>query len=119
MLVGLGLLGLKKRALIATKVGNGMALPGKDFSTEYIRGALDASLTRLEVDHIDLYQLHGPSVEVMTDALFGLMGDLKASGKIRAWGVSIGTIEEGMRAIEGGAETIQLVYHILQQEINR
>lgn len=117
VLVGLGLLGHKQEAVIATKVGNGMALPGKDFSAEYIRGALDASLTRLEVDCIDLYQLHGPSVETMTDELFGLMGELKASGKIRAWGVSIGTIEEGMRAVEGGAETIQLVYNILQQQI--
>ena len=117
VLVALGLLEHKKEAMIGTKVGNGMALPGKDFSAKYIRGALDASLTRLEVDYVDLYQLHGPDVETMTEELFGVMEKLKASGRIRAWGVSIGTIEEGMRAIEGGAETIQLVYNILQQEI--
>ena len=117
VLVGLGLYEHKDDAVIATKVGNSLAAPGQNFTEPYIRGALDASLTRLEVDCIDLYQLHGPSVEAMTDELFGLMEDLKASGKIRAWGVSIGSVEEGARAIEGGAQAIQLVYNILQQEI--
>jgi len=116
VLVGLALGEHKEQAVIATKVGSQLELPGKVFSPEYISGGLDASLTRLEVDCIDLYQLHGPSVETMTDELFGLMEDLKASGRIRAWGVSINTIEEGMRAIEGGAETIMFVYNILQQE---
>jgi len=117
VLVGMGLNAHKGSAVIATKVGNSLAAPGQDFSEPYIRGALDASLTRLEMDCVDLYQLHGPKAPVMTDALFALMADLRASGKIRAWGVSIGSIEEGFRAIEGGAQTIQLVYNILQQEI--
>ena len=116
VLVGFGLQQSKGQAVIATKAGNSLAAPGQDFSEPYIRGALDASLTRLEMDYVDLYQLHGPKVDVMTDELFALMRDLKASGKIRAWGVSIGSTEEGFRAIEGGAETIQLVYNILQQE---
>ncbi|MBI2951885.1 aldo/keto reductase [bacterium] len=116
VLVGLGLLGRKPEAVIATKVGNSLAQPGQNFSPEYIRGALDASLTRLEVDRIDLYQLHGPPLDAMTDDLFGLMNDLKASGKVRAWGVSVGSAAEGMRAIEGGAEALQIAYNILQQE---
>ena len=116
VLVGLGLLGHKDQAVIATKVGNSLAAPGQDFSSEYIRGALDASLTRLEVNQIDLYLLHGPDVEVMTHELFGLMGELKASGKIRAWGVSIDSVEEGVRAIEGGAEVLQFVYNILHRK---
>ena len=117
VLVGIGLGENKEEAVIATKAGNSLAAPGQDFSEPYIRGALDASLTRLEMDCVDLYQLHGPDVEVMTDELFGLMEELKASGKIRAWGVSISSVEEGLRAIEGGAEAIQLVYNILQQKI--
>ncbi len=116
VLVGLGLLGRKPEAVIATKVGNSLAQPGQNFSPEYIRGALDASLTRLEVDRIDLYQLHGPPLDAMTDDLFGLMNDLKASGKVRAWGASVGSAAEGMRAIEGGAEALQIAYNILQQE---
>ena len=123
VLVGLGLYGNKEDAVICTKVGMSLAAPGQDFSEPYILGALDASLTRLERDFVDLYLLHGPPLEGMTDALFGLMNDLKGSGKIRAWGVSISpvdtsdvVVEEGLRAIEGGAEAIQLVYNLLQQK---
>ncbi len=123
VLVGLGLYENKNDAVVCTKVGMSLAAPGQDFSEPYILGALDASLTRLERDHVDLYLLHGPPLEGMTDALFGLMKDLKGSGKIRAWGVSISpvetsdrVVEEGLRAMEGGAEAIQLVYNILQQK---
>ena len=123
VLVGMGLYEHKAAAVINTKVGNSLAAPGQDFSEPYIRGALDASLTRLERDYVDLYQLHGPPLELMTDELFGLMEALKASGKIRTWGVSINAVEssdrvveEGMRAMEGGATSIQLVYNILQQK---
>ncbi len=123
VLVGLGLYENKNDAVICTKVGMSLAAPGQDFSEPYILGALDASLTRLERDTVDLYLLHGPPLEGMTDALFGLMRDLKGSGKICAWGVSISpvetsdvVVEEGLRAMEGGAEAIQLVYNILQQK---
>jgi aryl-alcohol dehydrogenase-like predicted oxidoreductase len=119
VLVGMGLHEHKGDAVIATKVGNSLAAPGQFWSEPYIRGGLDASLTRLEVDCVDVYQLHGPKVEMMTDDLFALMRDLKASGKVRSWGVSIGSAEEGERAIEGGAEVIQLVYNILQQETGK
>ncbi len=123
VLVGLGLYENKNDAVVCTKVGMSLAAPGQDFSEPYILGALDASLTRLERDYVDLYLLHGPPLDGMTDALFGLMKDLKGSGKIRAWGVSISpvetsdkVVEEGLRAMEGGAEAIQLVYNILQQK---
>ncbi len=123
VLVGMGLYEHKNDAIVNTKVGNSLAAPGQDFSEPYIQGALDASLTRLERDYVDHYQLHGPDLELMTDELFGLMEDLKASRKIRTWGVSINpvessdrVVEEGMRAMEGGAESIQLVYNILQQK---
>lgn len=117
VLLGMGLQDHKRQAVIATKVGVSLAAPEQNFTEPYIPGALDASMTRMEVDFIDLYQLHGPNVDTMTDELFGLMKDLKASGRIGAWGVSIANIDEGVKAIEGGAETIQLVYNILQQEI--
>ncbi len=117
VLVGMGLQGNKHQAVIATKVGNSLAAPEQNFTERYIRGARDASLTRLEVDHVDLYLLHGPPVDAMTDELFGLMGDLKESRKVRGWGVSIAKVEEGTRAIEGGAEVLQLVYNVLEQGI--
>ncbi len=118
VLVGMGLEGHKTESVIGTKVGNSLAAPGQDFSEPYIRGALEASLTRLEREYVDIYMLHGPPVDLMTDDLFALMADLKGSGKVRSWGVSIGANpDEGVRAVEGGAEVIQLVYNIIRQDI--
>ncbi|HAA75931.1 TPA: hypothetical protein DCE37_12515 [Candidatus Latescibacteria bacterium] len=117
VLLGMALHEHKPNAVVATKVGNSLAGPGQNFTEPYIRGCLDASLTRLEMSRVDLYQLHGPPVEAMTEELFDLMRALKDEGKVGAWGVSIGSIEEGERAIEGGAEIIQLVYNILQPDV--
>jgi len=119
VLVGYALQDVKDQAVIATKAGNSLAGPGQHFNEPYLRGALDASLTRLEVEAVEVFLLHGPPVEEMTDELFALMGDLKASGKVKSWGVSIGSADEGRRALEGGAEVIQLVYNILQQDVAR
>ena len=114
----MGLEGHKTESVIGTKVGNSLAAPGQDFSEPYIRGALEASLTRLEREYVDIYMLHGPPVDLMTDDLFALMADLKGSGKVRSWGVSIGANpDEGVRAVEAGAEVIQLVYNIIRQDI--
>jgi aryl-alcohol dehydrogenase-like predicted oxidoreductase len=117
VLLGLGLNDHKQEAVIASKAGMSLAAPGQNFSEPYIRGALDASLTRLERDHLDLYLLHCPPLDAMSAQLFDLMQALKDSGKIRAWGVSVFRAEEALRAIEGGAEAVQIVYSVLEQEI--
>lgn len=117
VLLGLGLYNKRHDAIIATKVGMSMAAPGQNFTEPYVRGSLDSSMTRLERTSIELYQLHGPSVELMTTELFDVMRDLKASGKIRSWGVSVFTAEQALHAMAGGAEVIQLVYNILDQSI--
>ena len=68
VLVGMGLYEHKTDAVVCTKVGMSLAAPGQDFSEPYIQGALDASLSRLERDHIDLYLLHGPPLDLMGEA---------------------------------------------------
>lgn len=119
VLLSLGLGENRTKAVIASKVGMSMAAPGQNFTEPYIRGSVDSSLTRLERESIDLYFLHGPSVETMTRDLFCVMIDLKSSGKIRAWGVSVFTAEEVLHAIEGGADVIQLIYSILEPDVGR
>lgn len=83
------------RIVIATKVGIIPSLvPGttkldRNFSPEYIEAALNASLTRLRREYIDLYQLHGPSLKALPDETWSALERLKASGKIRYIGVSL------------------------------
>ena len=116
VLLGMALYEHKHEAIIATKVGNSLGAPVKDYSEAYIRGALDSSLSRLECEAVDLYLLHGPTMAHMTDELFELMRTLKREGRIRAWGVSINNTQEGFRAIEGGAEALQLIYNMVEPD---
>lgn len=57
-------------------------------SRRWIMQAVEDSLRRLGVDHIDLYQAHRPDPAVSLDETVGALTDLVRAGKIRAWGTS-------------------------------
>jgi aryl-alcohol dehydrogenase-like predicted oxidoreductase len=103
-LVGRALQGRRERAVIATKVGlvvgpnGGYPLPN-DARPEHIRGAIDASLSRLRTDVIDLYQLHRIDPAVPLEDSWGAMAELVAAGKVRALGLSEASIDEMRRAM--------------------
>lgn len=92
--LGRALAGRRDRAVIATKFGNVFDIPsrtitGTDISAAYVRSACDASLRRLNTDHIDLYQCHVGNLELSdVDGLLATLEDLVAAGKIRAYGLS-------------------------------
>jgi aryl-alcohol dehydrogenase-like predicted oxidoreductase len=110
----------RKEVVLATKGGNQyMVRQGlRNFDPDYIKGALEASLKRLQIDTIDLYQLHNPSAEVMKRGeIFDLMDRMKREGKIRFYGVSLETVADGLVAIQTGKpDTLQVVYNILHQD---
>jgi len=80
--------GKRNRVVLATKVGKPMGDGKVGLSAAYIREAVDASLTRLKTDHIDLYQSHdddaGTPLEETMEAFAGLI----KVGKVRAIGAS-------------------------------
>jgi aryl-alcohol dehydrogenase-like predicted oxidoreductase len=87
MLVGKALAGREAGTLLATKVAP--APEGTGFRPEQVRAACDASLGRLGVDVIDLYQLHWPDrTGVPIEDTWGTMGGLAEAGKVRWVGVS-------------------------------
>jgi aryl-alcohol dehydrogenase-like predicted oxidoreductase len=88
------------------------------FEPDYIRRVMDESLGRLQTDYIDLYQLHNPTVEVIErGAVWEVLERAKQAGKIRHYGVSINSMEEGSATVKDGrAETIQVEYNLLAQE---
>ena len=59
-----------------------------DFSSEHIRWSIDESLTRLNLDRIDLYQLHRPDWLGDPDDIAAALVDLHLAGKVRYFGVS-------------------------------
>ena len=89
-LVGRGLKGRRAEAVLATKVGlvvnhSGMTRDGRP---EHVRAGIDASLRRLQTDHVDLYQLHRVDDVVPLEETWGAMAELVESGKTRYLGLS-------------------------------
>jgi aryl-alcohol dehydrogenase-like predicted oxidoreductase len=87
--------------VIATK--GGLVRPGPDVwnrngRPEHLREACEASLKRLRLERIDLYQLHAPDPEVPLEDSIGELVRLKAEGKIRHIGVSNVSLHELERA---------------------
>ncbi len=88
-LMGRALKGRRDEAVIATKFGARIddGRPG-GARPEYIRQALDASLSRLATDRIDLYQLHSPDPDTPMADTLGTLGELVEAGKIIEIGCS-------------------------------
>ena len=119
-LLGLVLSRTRHDVVIATKVGVSRDREGKvtkDFTQSHLLHAVDGSLKRLRTDYIDLYQLHNPTLdELRRDELHETMDRLQAAGKIRFWGVSISTPDEGIEVMEKGwGYTLQVLYNVLNQ----
>lgn len=79
--------GLRDRMVLATKGGIDPGVP-YDSSASYLRRAVDASLERLRVDQIDLYQIHRHDLLVRPAEVASLFGELRAAGKVRWFGLS-------------------------------
>ncbi|GAA4435982.1 aldo/keto reductase [Pontibacter saemangeumensis] len=90
--VGNAFKGMRDRVVLATKVGNQWRPDGSGWdwnpTKAYILQAVEHSLKRLQTDHIDLYQLHGGTIEDPIDETIEAFEILKAQGKIRAYGIS-------------------------------
>ena len=91
-LVGRAIRDRRERVVLATKFGN---VRGPDGSwaglngrPEYVRQACDGSLSRLGVDHIDLYYQHRVDPKVPIEETVGAMADLVRAGKVRYLGLS-------------------------------
>ena len=93
MLVGKALAGRRDEAVIATKFGivrdpDDPAKRSVNGRPEYVRQACDGSLSRLGVDHIDLYYLHRVDPDTPIEETVGAMAELVDQGKVRFLGLS-------------------------------
>lgn len=91
-IVGKALRGKRDKVILATKVGN-RRIEGQegwvwDASKSYILSAVKRSLQRLGTDYIDLYQLHGGTIEDRIDETIEAFEQLKQEGVIREYGIS-------------------------------
>lgn len=91
-LVGNAIIGKRAKIVLATKVGNQPRPDGSGLdwnpSKKHILSSIDGSLKRLQTDYIDLYQLHGGTIQDNIDETIEAFESLKKEGKIRNYGIS-------------------------------
>ena len=91
-MIGKALKPYRQNVYIASKVGNQWRADGNGWDwnphKEYILEQVEGSLKRLQVDHIDLYQLHGGTIEDNIDESIEAFELLKQQGKISHYGIS-------------------------------
>jgi len=92
--MGRALKGRRDKVIIATKFGMKMGDGNEGARPEYIRQALDASLRRLQVETIDLYQIHTPDAATPIADTMQALNDLVKAGKVREIGCSNFSVEQ-------------------------
>ena len=104
---------------VATKLGR-FGEPGwpENFTRAVVRRHTEASLQRLGVEALDLTQLHCVPFEVLRRGeLFGWLGELRAEGKIRAYGASVESMEEAQWcAGQDGCSSLQIIFSLFRQK---
>ena len=90
----------------------------KTYSMERVTEYCDNSLRRLGREQIDLFQIHCPPLEIIKDGqVFDVLDRLKEQGKIRYYGVSVETVEEGLLCLEQPrVSSLQVIFNILRQK---
>jgi aryl-alcohol dehydrogenase-like predicted oxidoreductase len=105
------------RIWVATKAGR--RLPEQTcegYSRENLAGWIDRSLQNLEMDAIDLLQLHCPPPDLYRqDDVFGILDDFVREGKLRYYGVSVETVQEALDAMRHpGVQSIQIIFNMFR-----
>ncbi len=102
---------------IATKAGRRLnPHVASGYTAKNIEGFIDRSLTNLQIDSLELLQLHCPPTDVYYNPdLFAGLDDMVRRGKIQHYGVSVERVEEAMKAIEyPGVESVQIIFNMLR-----
>jgi aryl-alcohol dehydrogenase-like predicted oxidoreductase len=90
----------------------------QDFSSKHIKQSIEKSLTRLQTDYLDLYQLHNPPTWVLERGeVFETLEYLKDQGKIRFYGVSARTARDALICLKySKVSSLQVVLNLVEQE---
>ncbi len=120
--MGEALRGRRDAVVLATKFGHPANAEGpKGARPEDVRTALEASLRRLETDHVDLYQLHMPDPDVPIADTLGALAEAVERGQVREIGCSnfsAAQLQEAEDAVASGAPrfvSVQNEYSMLKR----
>lgn len=105
----------RDKVVVSTRVGIDRTAtpPMKRFSPRYIRAACEGSLRRLGVEAIDCLVLHNPQIGTLTEGGAGeTLRALKSEGKLRAIGVSVSSVAQGLAALDMAVDVLVLPYNL-------
>jgi aryl-alcohol dehydrogenase-like predicted oxidoreductase len=108
-----------KEINIATKAGRRLnPHTAEGYNKENLNKFVDRSLKNLDVDTIDLLQLHCPPTEVYDqEELFEILEEMVEAGKINKYGVSVEKVEEAMKALEHeNVATVQIIFNMFRHK---
>jgi aryl-alcohol dehydrogenase-like predicted oxidoreductase len=115
--------GNRDKVIVATKVGSDMG-EGKTLKKNYIFKAVDASLNRLQTDHIDIYQSHFDDLSTPVEEIIDAFSELIKQGKVRVIGASNLSAERLKESVEYSEraglpryETLQPLYNLYDREV--
>ncbi len=107
-----------KRPMVASKAGRRLNPHVADgYTKANIEAFIDRSLKNLEVDSLDLVQLHCPPTDVYyRQEMFEGLEEIRKAGKIKHYGVSVEKVEEALKAIEyPGVTSVQIIFNMFRQ----
>jgi aryl-alcohol dehydrogenase-like predicted oxidoreductase len=111
--------GKEDEIYIATKFcRQGDIFDPQNYSYEKVKSYCEDSLRRLNREAIDLYQIHCPATEILKDgSVFEVLDRLKEEGKIRHYGVSVETVEEGLISLKNpNVKSLQIIFNMFRQK---
>jgi aryl-alcohol dehydrogenase-like predicted oxidoreductase len=120
-ILGESLLGKRDQVVLVSKFGHRPEGP-KDFSVDWFRESLEASLRRLRTDHLDVLLLHNPPESIYrgTDPIWNALDRAKGEGKIRHYGASLDFAAEIEACLDNtGSEVLEIFFNILHQDVRR
>jgi len=103
---------------IATKAGRRLnPHVAGGYNRQNLTAFIERSLKNLEMDTLDLVQLHCPPTEVYyMPEVFDILDGLVKAGKIRFYGVSVEKVEEALKAIEyPNVQSVQIIFNVFRQ----
>ncbi len=106
-----------ERVFVATKIGRRLDPHNVEgYNRENLTRFVEEALQNMELETIDLLQLHCPPTAVYhRPEVFEVLEEMKVAGKIRHYGVSVEKVEEALKAIEyPGLSTVQIIFNMMR-----
>ncbi len=108
-----------QKIYVATKAGRRLVPhTAEGYNRKKIVGFVNDSLKNMDLEAIDLIQLHCPPIEVYSKPeMFGILDELVSEGKVINYGVSVEKVEEALKAIQyPNLATVQIIYNMFRHK---